>query len=121
MNSSCLTKFDSGAPWHLVLVVERIGPDVFCRLHGGSEHLGALALAHWNGRRVHVESLSAGRHKEGPLASLVARQLCHAAQATVACIAGIHFEGVDKEQIEEIVEAARALSARAAGRLPVGP
>lgn len=107
----------SEAPWRVSLVVSWIGPDLLCRIHGGTEHVGAIALGRWDGRRAHVDELTAGRHREGPLARMVADRLCRASRTTVVCLAGIHYDGIDKEQIEDILQEAQALLARAARQL----
>jgi hypothetical protein len=95
-----------------VLTIERVGPDLVCRLHGGAEHVGAVALGWWDGTTVRVSQLAAGSHKEGPLAVSVAEQLCRASRANVTCVAGIHYDGLSSAQIEAICEEAYALSAR---------
>lgn len=107
----------SKTPWRVSLVVERIGPDLLCRVHGGTEHVGAVTLGHWEGGRARVEELVVGRHKEGPLARIVAHRLCRASQSTVVCIAGIHYDNIDSRQIEEISQQVQALSVRAASQL----
>jgi len=107
-----LEVLESGPPWNLSLTIERVGPDLLCRLHGGAQHVGAVALGWWDGTTVRVSELAAGSHKEGPLAVFVAEQLCRASRVTVTCIAGIHYDGLSAPEIEVICEEAYALSAR---------
>ncbi len=109
--------FNSGAPWHICMDVKWVGPDLLCRVHGGAEHVGAVALGQWDGRCSHVDTLPVGPHKEGPLATFVARKLCRASQGTVTCLAGIHFDRISKTDIEEICGEVHTLTARAVRRL----
>lgn len=113
-DADCVETLDSGPPWNLSLTIERIGSDLMCRLHGGSQHVGATALGWWDGPTTRVSHLAAGRHKEGPLAAFVAEQLCRATRATVTCIAGIHYDGLEASQIKAICEEVHTLSTRAA-------
>ncbi len=112
-----LISLNSEAPWHLSLIVERIGDDLLCRVHGGAEHVGVVALGRWDGQRACVDKITVGEHKEGELATVVAHQLCRAGQTTVVCLVGIHFDGINREQIEEICDAVHTLSARASCQL----
>ena len=113
-DASSLEILESGPPWNLSLTIERIGSDLMCRLHGGTQHVGAVALGWWDDPTARVSHLAAGRHKDGPLATFVAEQLCRATRASVTCIAGIHYDGLEPSQIEAICEEVHTLSARAA-------
>lgn len=108
----------SGPPWNLVLKTEQVGPDILCSLHGGAEHIGAAAVAHWNGRRAYCSgNLVVERHKEGPLATEVAHQVCQATHTTVACLAGIHYDGISSSEIRAIESEARRLASKVARQL----
>jgi hypothetical protein len=110
-------RLSSGPPWHLECHVERIGDDYLCRIGGGARHIGAVALSQWRVNRASTESLSVAGHKEQCIVERVAETLCTASRRSVTCVAGIHFDSLDRRQIEEIVQAAYALGHQAAARL----
>jgi len=98
-----LVELTSGPPWHLSCTVESIGPDGLCRIHGGDAHVGAVVLARG--------------HKEEPIATHAALVLCRARRWSVVCVAGIHFDEINRAQIEEISRTANELANRTAGAL----
>ena len=112
-----LTPFDSGPPWHLRATVESVGRDYLCRIEGGDRHVGAVALAQWRSGRVHTEHLVVNGHKEASLAIRAAHELCRVTEQSVTCIAGIHFDELDRAQIDEIVQAAEELIRQAVAAL----
>jgi 2-iminoacetate synthase len=108
----------SGEPWRLSLTAWWVGSDLVCRVHGGDEHIGAVALAQWDGVRAKVTGkVIVDEHCEGPLATVIAHQLSRAARTTVTCIAGIHYDGLKPAEIKAIEAAAYELSASASKQL----
>ena len=97
--------------------MESVGRDYLCRLEGGESHIGAVAVAQWRSGRVHADRLLVDGHKEEGLAIRGARELCRASGRSVTCVAGIHFDDLDRRQIDEIVAEAQALIRRAARKL----
>jgi len=112
-----LTPFDSGPPWHLRITVDSVGRDYLCRIEGGERHIGAVALAQWRSDRVHTEHLVVNGHRETGIAIRAAHELCRITERSVTCIAGIHFDDLDRQQIDEIVRTAEELIRRAATAL----
>jgi len=112
-----LTPFESGPPWDLRVTVEGLGRDYLCRIEGGDAHIGAVALAQWRSGRVHTEHLVVNGHKEASIAIRAAHELCRVSERSVTCIAGIHFDDLDRPQIDEIVQTAEELIRRAATAL----
>ena len=108
---------DSGAPWHISCTVNQVGSDYVCHIHGGDRHVGAVALSQWRGDRADTACLIVGIHKEEEIAVYAASQLCSATRRSAVCIAGIHFDGITKDDIQDISRAANELAARAAKRL----
>jgi 2-iminoacetate synthase len=107
----------SEGPHALELTVERVGPDLLCRVHGGDVHVGSVALSEWREGRARTHCLSAEGHREGSIARHAAHGLCAAARCTVTCVAGIHFDGVSRTDIEAISADAYALARAACARL----
>ncbi|MFQ5747678.1 MAG: radical SAM protein, partial [Gemmatimonadota bacterium] len=110
-------RLSSGAPWHLSLRVEAAGSDFVCRIGGGDAHVGAVALAEWKDGRAAARALTAEGHKETAIATHAAHRICLATRRRVTCVAGIHFDDLRREQIDEISRAAYRLAERAARRL----
>ena len=79
--------------------------------------MGAVALAQWRDDRADAECLIVGIHKEKDIAVYAASQLCSATRRSAVCIAGIHFDGITKDDIQDISRAATELAAHAASRL----
>ncbi len=98
----------------LVCSVEAIGPDLLCRIHGGDTHVGAVALSEWHDGRAATECLVAEGHREDKIAIHSAHKLCGASQSRVVCLCGIHFDGINKTEIDEISQSAFALARNAA-------
>ncbi len=102
----------------LSLTAHWVGADLVCRVHGGDEHIGAVAVAQWDGVRAKVTGkVIVDEHREGPLATVVAHQLSRAARTTVTCIAGIHYDGLEPAEIKAIEAAVYDLSASASKQL----
>lgn len=90
----------------VTLRVEPLGRDLLAVLGGGDVHVGAVAVA---GPRAgtageHIEALvvSPG-HKEGPLATRVARDLAEATGRTCTAVAGIHIDHATPDEIAALV------------------
>jgi 2-iminoacetate synthase len=97
--------------------VQRIGDDYLCRIHGGDWHIGAVALSQWGSGRAKTEVLTASGHKERGIAAHAAHTICAATRHRVSCIAGVHYDSLNRIEIEEIVETVHALTRRVAGEL----
>ncbi len=110
-------RLTSDGPHALTFTVERVGRDLLCRVHGGEVHIGATALSEWREARAHTQCLSAEGHREEAIARHAAHTLCAAARCTVACVAGIHFDGISRADIEAISADAYALARQAAESL----
>jgi hypothetical protein len=119
MHSShaALVALTSGPPWHLSCVIESVGADCLCRIQGGKGHIGAVALCQWRSNRAVTERITAEGHKETSIAVHAARELCRVWRRSVVCIAGIHFDGINRAQIDEIVRTANELTRRAASEI----
>ena len=110
-------RLTSDGPHALSFTVERAGRDLLCRVYGGDSHVGCVALSEWRDGRAHTRCLSAEGHREEAIARHAAHTLCAAARCSVACVAGIHFDGVSRADIESISAEAYALARRAAETL----
>lgn len=106
-------RLTSDGPHSVTVTVERAGRDLLCMVHGGEEHVGSVALSEWREGRAHTRALSGEGHREEAIARHAAHTLCAAARRSVACVAGIHFDGISRGDIESISSAAYALARRA--------
>lgn len=110
-------RHSSGPPWHVECHIQRIGDDYLCRIHGGDRHIGAVALSEWSSGRAKTEVLTASGHKERAIAAHAAHVICAATRQRVSCIAGVHYDSLNRIQIEEIVQTVHELTRRVAGKL----
>lgn len=85
--------------------IERIGGDLLVRLTGGAAHVGALAMADACGARC----LQRYGHREGEIAEKMAETLAGALGCAVAVICGIHYGGITKAEIEDVLRLAAEL------------
>jgi 2-iminoacetate synthase len=95
------------------MTVERAGRDLLCLVHGGEAHVGSVALSEWRHGRAHTRCLSGEGHREEAIARHAAHTLCVAARCGVAGVAGIHFDGISRGEIEAISSACYSLARRA--------
>jgi 2-iminoacetate synthase len=99
--------------WRLRCRVERVGEDLLCKLGGGVEHVGAVALAQWESGRARTECLVVGHHREKDLALHAAHRLCKASRRSAVCVAGIHFDDLTADEVRELAAAADRLTKQA--------
>ena len=104
----------SGPPWNIECDIERIGEDYLCRIGGGDRHIGAIALSQWRSDRATTDCLAAVGHKERGIATFASHTLCAATRKTVTCVAGLHYDSLDADSIDEIVQTAHNLTRSAA-------
>jgi 2-iminoacetate synthase len=100
--------------WNLLCKVESVGPDLLCRIHGGDTHIGVIALSDWRQGRARTDRLVSEGHREGGIATHAAHSLCAASRRPVVCVCGIHFDGINKVEIDEISQSAHELARKAA-------
>ncbi len=112
-----LFEITSDAPWHISCAIEQVGRDYLCHVHAGDWHVGAVALSQWRLDRAETQCLTVDTHKESDIAVRAARQLCSATRRSVVCVAGIHFDGVTRNEIEDISRTADEFTTLAAMRL----
>ncbi len=112
-----LVQLDTGSPWHLSLTVERVGRDLVCHVHGGDWHVGAVALAQWRQAEIEIACQIVDNHKEGEIATRTAKILSQTAGCNAVCIAGIHFDDITSEEIDNICATVDELAGTAALRL----
>ncbi len=95
-----------------------LGKDLCVALSGGDkEHIGAVALAEprpslqdRGTTSATVSVLAVTGHKEDEVAREVARNMAAALKVRVSVACGIHVEHADQEEIDEIIQAVRALT-----------
>lgn len=97
-------------PYRLEIRTIPQGRDYVWLVTGGDAHVGAVAVAYWNGGELHSQVLTVPSHREGELALELAELACRRLQTTVTVAAGIHIDHATKEQIRDIVEEVRRLA-----------
>lgn len=88
--------------------IKQIGEDWLISVYGGTKpHIGAVAIAYWDGEKERLFAHELPGHKERELAIEVASVWCVAFRQTVTVTVGIHFPGASKKLIHYIVERTR--------------
>ena len=98
--------------YNIVVEVYAQGKDLLIRCFGGSRpHIGAIAIAipHLsladparNSATASVYALTG--HKDDIVASSMAKTIAAASNKLVVVVAGIHIEGITKEEIQKLLE-----------------
>lgn len=104
-------KYSGNGKYKICLdVTETEGHGLICVLTGGElPHLGGVALAS-PGTELHgsllsscdVWSVTIPGHKDTELAQMLAKKLCTATQEPVSVNAGVHVNGAQKEEVEQL-------------------
>jgi len=96
--------------------LQRLGNDYLLSVWGGAAHIGAVAMAQSRPSLADPGRLSASAsvfcyvgHKEDDLAKKVAERLAAALDAKVVVVAGIHWDDLAPQGIEQIVKNVFAL------------
>lgn len=96
--------------------LQRLGNDYLLSLWGGAAHIGAVAMAQSRPSLADPSRVSASAsvfcyvgHKEDDLAKKVAERLAAALGAKVVVVAGIHWDNLKPQGIEQIVKNVFAL------------
>jgi hypothetical protein len=79
-----------------------MGEDVILMLGGGTEHVGAVALAVHTGDGISVETVSAPGHKEGTIVRALANRAAERLRKNVMVVCGIHIDDAKRDEIAEI-------------------
>jgi len=108
-------------------VLQRMGNDYLVSVWGGAAHIGAVAMAQSRPSLADSGRLSASAsvfcylgHKEDDLAKKVAERLAAALGAKVVVVAGIHWDNLKPQGIEQIVKNVFALVDRVIQRERAG-
>lgn len=96
--------------------IQRLGNDLLLSIWGGAAHIGAVAMAQSRPSIADPNRLSASAsvfcyvgHKEDDLAKKVAERLAAALDSKVVVVAGIHWDHLEPQGIEQIVKNVFAL------------
>ncbi len=92
----------------IVLDAKKIGQDFLLTLTGGEEHVGAVAVGHFDEKSQRASSsvITMPGHREEHLALHGARQVSRATKKASVFVAGIHQDDISPEEIKDIVSAA---------------
>ncbi len=105
------------------LRVFRLGRDLQVLCGGGASHIGAVALVapaqQHTQAQTHVGGLTG--HKEDTLALRMAERLAQALNCTVCVSAGIHYDNITREEIQQVEHMAQDLTERCISALAKDP
>ncbi|MEC0239588.1 hypothetical protein P4H66_06915 [Paenibacillus dokdonensis] len=97
--------------WDIRIEEVPVGRDILLVITGGSAHIGAVATAYYcnDAKGATVQTVDLPRHREHDLAAEMAEKAAEALRITVTVAAGIHYDGINREQISEIVAEANSV------------
>lgn len=95
----------------LVLEQRIIGEDLVISLTGGKGHIGAVAVGYYDRIPGHASSsvITLPSHRDDAIALDAARRISSVTHSTTVFTAGIHFENITAEEIEEVLSASDEL------------
>ncbi|MCJ8012496.1 hypothetical protein MUG84_12210 [Paenibacillus sp. KQZ6P-2] len=105
---------ESDGTWGIRIQEILVGRDLMLILTGGSAHIGSVSTAYINekDKRVEVQTVDLPGHREHDLTVEMAEKAAAALGRTVTVAAGIHYDGINREQILEIVSEAKSVFER---------
>ncbi|WP_106767719.1 hypothetical protein [Paenibacillus faecalis] len=89
-----------------------IGRDITIVIKGGDAHIGAVSTAYVANKNpvvIEVETTSVPGHKEYLLSENFARRSAMKLLRTVTVIVGIHFDNLNKNEIDVIVQTVESM------------
>ena len=93
----CVTASPAGSDWNVVV------------LGGCTPHVGSVSLAEYIDGTVTLHTLQLETHKDRIVSDHYARTLAKKKRCTVCVSCGIHYDSVDKNQLQHIVAATEEL------------
>lgn len=95
----------------LLLEWENMGEDYLVKLTGGAVHIGAAALGIFDieSGRASSSVLTVPGHREDEIVLIGARKLSEASRSSTMFLAGIHVDGINRKEIEEIVAVSKEM------------
>lgn len=90
----------------VTLEAYRLGNDLLILVYGGTVHIGALSLAQPDGL---VSVIIASGHREGSIAQELAVYLARTLKSKIALGCGLHFDAIQRDEIDWLLASARKL------------
>ncbi|WP_054957833.1 hypothetical protein [Paenibacillus dakarensis] len=87
----------------LTLEEIELGRDILLIIKGGEVHIGAVSTAYVTQGKIEVETTSIPGHKEYLLTEKFARQCAEQLCRTVTVVMGIHYDHLQRYDIERII------------------
>jgi hypothetical protein len=105
-------------PFTIDAFVGRLGEDLVVVLHGGERHVGAVGMAQPRPSLKDPKKTSSTSsvftypgHKEDALVKEMSEELSKKLGRKVVVVAGVHWEGLKKPEIDNIIQLCRKLTA----------
>ena len=88
----------------------KIGPDWLVTVTGGCRpHIGSTTIAEFRGGSAVLQTIIRATHRDNVVGELFARRICEQEKTSVCVNCGIHYNGVSKEEIRQIVNVCEGL------------
>ena len=94
------------------------GVDLTVLISGGDlPHIGSVTVAHWQEERVILTTTLLPSHREDAVSEPFAKVLAECTGHTVTVLCGVHYDGITREGIAEVLAAADRLLEEIKGEL----
>lgn len=97
---------------NIYLHVLRQGRDLQVLCGGGASHIGAVALAAPGSGLAQARVLALPGHKEDAIALRMARHMADELHCAVCVSAGIHYDNITREEIQQVEQMTQDLTQR---------
>ncbi|RCX23590.1 hypothetical protein DFP94_1011189 [Fontibacillus phaseoli] len=91
------------------LQVIPMGRDLLLTMTGGEAHIGAASTAYLTEQGIEVQTSALPGHKEHVLTAGLAKRAAEYYQRTVTVVMGIHYDGLNREEIQQISQITKSL------------
>ncbi len=96
--------------WGIQIREASVGRDSLFVVTGGEAHIGSVATAYFSetAKEVETQTIDVPGHREHELAAGMAKRASYLLRRTVTVAAGIHYDGISRDDIAEIVAEANS-------------
>ncbi|MWV42325.1 hypothetical protein GRF59_01665 [Paenibacillus sp. HJL G12] len=96
--------------WGIRIEELQVGKDLMIIVTGGAAHIGSVSTAYASDetKGIAVQTMGLPGHRERDLTAEMAGKAAAVLDKTVTIVAGIHYDGIDRRQIADVVSETHA-------------
>lgn len=96
-------------PYNIKIKTIPVGDDFLFLITGGQAHIGAVSSAYWCDGEVKTQTQVFPGHREGEIATDLAKLTASTLQRNTTIVMGIHVDQATKEDIRDIIATVQCL------------